>query len=159
MTSSQYLKMASIRLRKFDTPIWSVLCPRKMISVSKKTDTLWRLISKLLLLICPSLCIDEGACGSVVGWGSMLDVERAPVRVPDEVNFFNLPHSSSRIMVLGSTQPLTDSSSRIMVLGSTQPLTEMRTRNLPVGKKRPARRAAICESNVWKCRSLNFSQP
>jgi hypothetical protein len=61
---------------------------------------------------------------------------RSPVRVPDEVDFFNLPNTSSRIMVLGSTQPL----------------TEMSTRNLPGGKKRPARRAdnlaAICEPNV-----------
>jgi hypothetical protein len=40
----------------------------------------------------------------------------------------------------------------IVALGSTQPLTEMSTRNLPGGKKRPARRAdnlaAICEPNV-----------
>jgi hypothetical protein len=39
--------------------------------------------------------------------------------------------------------------SRIMALGSTQPLTEMSTRNLPGGKGRPARKAdnltAICE--------------
>jgi hypothetical protein len=39
--------------------------------------------------------------------------------------FFNLPNPSSRIMALGSTQPL----------------TEMSTRNLPGDKKRPARRA------------------
>jgi hypothetical protein len=37
----------------------------------------------------------------------MLQAERSPVRVPDEVNFFfNLPNSSSRTMALGSTQPL-----------------------------------------------------
>jgi hypothetical protein len=39
-------------------------------------------------------------------------------------------------------------SSRTMVLGSTQPLTEMIARNLPGGKGRPARKAdnltAIC---------------
>jgi hypothetical protein len=43
-------------------------------------------------------------------------------------------------------------SSRIMVLESTQPLTEMSIRNLPVGKGRPARKAenltAICEPIV-----------
>jgi hypothetical protein len=54
-------------------------------------------------------------------------------------------------------------SSRTMALGSTQPLTEMSNRNLPGGKKRPERRAdnlaAICEPNVWKCGSLNLSQP
>jgi hypothetical protein len=43
--------------------------------------------------------------------------------IPDEViGFFNLLNLSSRIMALGSTQPL----------------TEMSTRNLPGGKERPA---------------------
>jgi hypothetical protein len=66
----------------------------------------------------------------------MLQAGRSPVRVPDEVIFFNLPKFSSRTMALGSTQPL----------------TKVSTRNLPGGKKRPARRAvnlaAICEPNV-----------
>jgi hypothetical protein len=43
---------------------------------------------------------------------------RLPVRVPDEVDFFNLPNCSICIMALGSTQPL----------------TEMSTRKLPGGK-------------------------
>jgi hypothetical protein len=89
----------------------------------------------------------RGPRGSVVGWGTMLQAGRSPVRVPDEVYFFNLPNSSSRTMALGSTQPL----------------TEMSTMNLPGGKKRPACRAdnlaAIYEPNVWKCGSLNLSQP
>jgi hypothetical protein len=54
-------------------------------------------------------------------------------------------------------------SNRTMVLGSSQPLTKMSTRNLSGGKKRPAGSAdnltAICEPNVWKCGSLNLSQP
>jgi hypothetical protein len=66
----------------------------------------------------------------------MLQAGRSPVRVPDEVDFFNLP----------------DPSSRTMALGLIQPLTEVSTRNLPGGKKRPASRAdnlaAICEPNV-----------
>jgi hypothetical protein len=66
----------------------------------------------------------------------MLQAGRSPVRVPDEVDFYSLPNTSSRTMNLGSTQPL----------------TEMSTRNLPGGKKRPARRAdnlaAICEPIV-----------
>jgi hypothetical protein len=66
----------------------------------------------------------------------MLQAGRSPVRIPDEVDFFNLSNLSSCTMALGSTQPL----------------TEMSTRNLPGGKKRPARRAdnlaAICEPNV-----------
>jgi hypothetical protein len=77
----------------------------------------------------------------------MLQAWRSPVRVPEEVDFFNWPNPSGRTMALESTQPL----------------TEMSTRNLPGGKKRPAHKAdnltAICEPNVWKCGSLNLSQP
>jgi hypothetical protein len=66
----------------------------------------------------------------------MLGAGRSPARVPDKVDFFNLPNLSSRTMALGSTQPL----------------TEMSTRNLPGCKKRPAHGAddlaAICEPNV-----------
>jgi hypothetical protein len=66
----------------------------------------------------------------------MLQTGRSPVRIPDEVDFFNLPNPSSFTMSLGSTQPL----------------TKISTRNLPGGKKRPARRAdkliAIYEPNV-----------
>jgi hypothetical protein len=47
---------------------------------------------------------------------------------------------------------LPNPSSRTMVLGSTQPLTEMSTRNIPLGKGRPVRKAdsltAICEPIV-----------
>jgi hypothetical protein len=61
---------------------------------------------------------------------------RSTVRVPDEVDFLNLPNPSRRIRALGLTQPL----------------TEMSTRNIPGGKKRPALRAdkltAICEPIV-----------
>jgi hypothetical protein len=38
----------------------------------------------------------------------MLQAGRSPVRVPDEVDFFNLPNLSSCTMALGSTQPLTE---------------------------------------------------
>jgi hypothetical protein len=67
------------------------------------------------------------------------------VRVPDEVDFFNLLNPSSRFMALGSSQPL----------------TEMSTRNFPGGKMRLERRAdtlaAIYELNVcelWEPRRL-----
>jgi hypothetical protein len=77
----------------------------------------------------------------------MLQAERSPVRVPDEVDFSNLPNPSNRTMALGSTQPL----------------TKMSTRNFPGGKKRPAHRAdnftAIYQPNISKCGSLNLSQP
>jgi hypothetical protein len=66
----------------------------------------------------------------------MLQAGRSPVRIPDELNVFNLSNPSSRIMALESTQPL----------------TKMNTKNIPGGKKRPARRAdnlaAIYEPNV-----------
>jgi hypothetical protein len=84
--------------------------------------------------------------GEWIFW-KMLQAGRLPVRVPNEVDFFNLPNPSSRTMALVSTQPL----------------TKMSTRNLPGGKNRPATRAdnlaAICEPNVWKYGSLNLSNP
>jgi hypothetical protein len=50
-----------------------------------------------------------------------------------------------------------------MALGSTQPLTEMSTMNTPRDNGRPERRADnladMCEPSVWKCGSLNLSQP
>jgi hypothetical protein len=66
----------------------------------------------------------------------MLQAGRSPVRVPDEVDFFNLPNPSSRTMAIGSTQPLTKTS----------------TRKFSGSKKQSARRAdnlaAIYEPNV-----------
>jgi hypothetical protein len=66
----------------------------------------------------------------------MLQAGRSPVRVPNEVDLFNLPNPSSRTMAPGSTQPL----------------TKMSTRNPPGGKKRSGGRAdnlaAIYEPNV-----------
>jgi hypothetical protein len=57
--------------------------------------------------------------------------------IPDEaIGFFNWPISSSHIVALGSTRPL----------------TEMSTRNIPGGKGRQAHKAdnltAICEPTV-----------
>jgi hypothetical protein len=66
----------------------------------------------------------------------MLQAARSQIRVPDEVDFFNLPNPSSRTMALGSTQPL----------------TEISTRNLSGDKMLPTRKAdnlaAICEPKV-----------
>jgi hypothetical protein len=82
-----------------------------------------------------------GACGSVVGCGTMLQSRRSPVRFPMRLlDFFNWPNPSSRTVVLGSTQPL----------------TKMSTRKLPGGggKGRPARKAdtltANCDLIVYK---------
>jgi hypothetical protein len=55
---------------------------------------------------------------------------------PDEMDFFQIAHPSSRTMDLGFTQPLTETS----------------TRNFLGGKERPVRKAdnltAICEPTV-----------
>jgi hypothetical protein len=63
----------------------------------------------------------------------MLQAGRSPVRVPDEVDVFNLPNPSSRTMALESTQSL----------------TEISTTNFPGSKKWPSRRpgnlTVICE--------------
>jgi hypothetical protein len=86
------------------------------------------------------------ARGSVVGWGAVLQAGRSLVRVPDEVDFFNLPNFSCRTMTLGSTQPL----------------TEMNTRNLPGVKS--GRRVGLTtlppsvsrmSENVWASTSRN----
>jgi hypothetical protein len=55
----------------------------------------------------------------------MLRAIRSPVRVPDEVDFFDLPNPFSHTMQMGSTKPLTN----------------MSTMNFPGGKKLPARKA------------------
>jgi hypothetical protein len=81
----------------------------------------------------------QGERGSVVVRGVMLQAGRSRVRFPiSSLDFFNWPNPSSRIMALGSNQPL----------------TEMNTRNLPGGKWRPAHKAdnltAFCEPIVFK---------
>jgi hypothetical protein len=85
--------------------------------------------------------------GSIVGWGTMLQAGRSLVRVPGEVDFFNLA----------------DPSSCTMAPESTRPLPKMSTRSLPWGKKRPVFRAdnpsALRMPNVWKYGSINLSQP
>jgi hypothetical protein len=40
------------------------------------------------VLLHPFLILDLYARGSVVGWGTMLQAGRSPVRVPDKVDFF-----------------------------------------------------------------------
>jgi hypothetical protein len=73
----------------------------------------------------------------------MLQAGSSPVRVPDEMDFFNLLTPASRTMTLVSTQSL----------------TKMSTRNLPGGKKRSARKAdnltTIISENVGASTSRN----
>jgi hypothetical protein len=86
------------------------------------------------------LHIGLGAHSSVVDWGTMLQAGRSPVWVPNEVDFFNLHNPSGRTMTLGSTQSL----------------TEMSIRNLKCGR---CIGLTILPPSVWKCGSLNLSQP
>jgi hypothetical protein len=87
-----------------------------------------------------------GARGGVVGWGTMLQAGRSRVRFPMRPLDISIwPNPSSRTMVLGLTQPL----------------TEMSTRNLPGGKGWGACKAdnltAICEptaKKMWQPRHL-----
>jgi hypothetical protein len=60
----------------------------------------------------------------------MLQAGRSPVRIPDEVDFVNLPNPSSRTM------------------GSTQPPTEMSTRNLPGGNSSCGNKESVCRSHL-----------
>jgi hypothetical protein len=78
----------------------------------------------------------------------MLQAGRLRVRVPMRCIFFNLSNPSSRIMVLGSTQPL----------------TEMKTRNfLGWGEGRPALKSdnitaiySRCLEKMWEPRRLTI---
>jgi nitrous oxide reductase accessory protein NosL len=77
----------------------------------------------------------------------MLKAGRSPARGPDEVDFFNVPNPSSRIMALGSIQPI----------------TKMSTKKVPGGKMRPESRAdnlaAIFVMNVRKVGASIFRDP
>jgi hypothetical protein len=73
----------------------------------------------------------------------VLQGERSRVRVPmGSLDFSSLPNPSSRTMVMGSTQPI----------------TEMNTRNPLGGKGRPARKADNFTDYLEKCGSLDLSQ-
>jgi hypothetical protein len=46
------------------------------------------LAQAVVIIIIIIITIIIGARGSVVGWGTMLQAGRPPVRIPDEVDFF-----------------------------------------------------------------------
>jgi hypothetical protein len=84
-----------------------------------------------------ALISTQGASGSVIGWGTMLQAGLSRVRFPmKSLDFFNWRNSSSSTMALRSSKPV----------------TEMSTRNLHGAKGRQERsadnRTAIFEPNV-----------
>jgi hypothetical protein len=58
--------------------------------------------------------------GSVVGSGTMLQAGRSRVRIPMSLDFFISPNPSSRTMVRGWTQPVTEMSTRNLPRGNGQ---------------------------------------
>jgi hypothetical protein len=66
----------------------------------------------------------------------MLQTGRSPVRIPDEVYFFNLPNPSSRAMVLGSTQPLGVKSGRRVGLTTLPPSVSRMSENVGASTSR-----------------------
>jgi hypothetical protein len=83
----------------------------------------------------------------------MLQAGRSPVRVSDEVDFFNLPNPSNRTMALGSTQPLTemstrnfpgDKSGRRIGLTTLQPSVSRMSENVGTSTSRNPKASTAC---------------
>jgi hypothetical protein len=127
-----FLSQQRAKLRKFGTTLFNaqafILC---LLSASVSlccfgSSGLFPLQKVRMPDIIFSSSFKEGARGSVVGWGTMLQAGMSRVRfLMRSLNFFNWPNPSSRTMALESTQSI----------------TEMSTRNLPGGKGRSARKA------------------
>jgi hypothetical protein len=118
-----------------------------MYSISTNTNIIWDSSCHVIICVCYDVSrrcsfhilrylsviyMKWGARGSVAGRGTTLQAGESPVRVPNEVDFFNWPNPSSRTMALESTQPL----------------TEMSTKNLPWGKGRPVQGWQRCR-HLW----------
>jgi hypothetical protein len=139
----RWLLSARLWIGVFELFLWLMVLysPIAAVYVSNKMDIYTTGYNSSQITICHIvICFDwilsTSDHTSLLHYSVVLQAGRSPVRVPVEVDFFNLPNPSSGTVALGSTQPL----------------TKMSTRNIPGGKKRPARRAdilaAIYEPNV-----------
>jgi hypothetical protein len=101
---SLQLRFTCIAFHRFKVRLMTVGCDNMSYECKEYlTTVITAMVTHTIIQICIQ---SQGAGGSVVAWGTMLQAGRWPVRVPDEVDFFNLTTPSSRIMALGSTQPL-----------------------------------------------------
>jgi hypothetical protein len=79
--------------------------PRKIFASRMISGRLWYSFIR-------NFVVYTGVRSSVVGWGTTLQAGRSQDQIPDEVDFFNLPNSSSCTIALWSTQPLKETSTR-----------------------------------------------
>jgi hypothetical protein len=94
--------------------------------------------------ICLSIYISLGACGSIVGWSTMLQTGRSQVQLLMSLDFFKWPDPSSRTMALGLTPPLTEMSTRNL-LGEVKCGERIRLTTLPTSVSRLSRKCGILD--------------